>query len=91
MIVFTNIYYYYCISERNNVDKDAHQAQVLWAACQSLYRAVKSGCPGFPWTEQLRPLDPEIKAVKLAAGIQNATHLVNLNTPIFVPQIKTMN
>ncbi|KAK9736949.1 Mitochondrial inner membrane protein [Popillia japonica] len=55
------------IKERNNVDKDAHQAQVLWAACQSLYRAVKSGCPGFPWTEQLRPLDPEIKAVKLAA------------------------
>ncbi|KAI4462079.1 mitofilin [Holotrichia oblita] len=55
------------IKVRNNIDKDAHQAQVLWAACQALYRAVKIGCPGFPWSEQLRPLDPEIKAVKLAA------------------------
>ncbi|KAI4462088.1 mitofilin [Holotrichia oblita] len=60
------------IKVRNNIDKDAHQAQVLWAACQALYRAVKIGCPGFPWSEQLRPLDPEIKAVKLAAGIPPA-------------------
>ncbi|GJQ76018.1 hypothetical protein Trydic_g18071 [Trypoxylus dichotomus] len=56
------------IRARTELDKAVHQSQVLWAACQSLYRAVKSGCPGFPWSEQLRPLDPEIKAIKLAAA-----------------------
>lgn len=44
------------------------QSQVLWSACQSLYRALRAGCPGLPWTEQLRPLAPEIEAVKNAAA-----------------------
>ncbi|KRT79302.1 hypothetical protein AMK59_8514 [Oryctes borbonicus] len=56
------------IRARSELDKAVHQSQVLWAACQSLYRAVKAGCPGFPWNEQLRPLNPEIKAIKLAAA-----------------------
>lgn len=53
---------------RAEADKMAHQAQVLWSACQALYRSIKAGCPGVPWKEQIRPLEPEITAVTKAAG-----------------------
>lgn len=55
--------------EKNDADQSSKQAQVLWSACQALLSAIKSGCPGLPWKDQLRPLEPEITAVKYAAGI----------------------
>lgn len=49
-------------------DRIAHQSQVLWSACQALFKAVKAGCPGVPWKDQLRPLEPEISAVVKASA-----------------------
>ncbi|RZC39111.1 mitochondrial inner membrane protein [Asbolus verrucosus] len=56
------------LKARDAADKAAKQSQVLWAACQALLRAIKTGCPGIPWKDQLRPLSPEITLVKKAAG-----------------------
>ncbi|CAG9766278.1 unnamed protein product [Ceutorhynchus assimilis] len=56
------------IKIRNDADASSKQAQVLWAACQSLLRAVRSGCPGIPWKDQIRPLKPEIQGVVNAAS-----------------------
>lgn len=56
----------------------AHQAQVLWSACQALYRSIKAGCPGVPWKDQIRPLEPEVTAVTKAAG-----RLHNINVYYF--------
>ncbi|XP_008198305.1 MICOS complex subunit Mic60 isoform X2 [Tribolium castaneum] len=53
---------------RDAADKAAKQSQVLWAACQALLRAIKTGCPGIPWKDQLRPLSPEITLVQKAAA-----------------------
>ncbi|XP_030768294.1 MICOS complex subunit Mic60-like isoform X1 [Sitophilus oryzae] len=56
------------IKARNDADASSKQAQVLWSACQSLLRAVRAGCPGIPWKDQIRPLEPEINAVVRAAA-----------------------
>ncbi|XP_018568213.1 MICOS complex subunit Mic60 isoform X1 [Anoplophora glabripennis] len=56
------------IREKKNAEETAKQAQVLWSACQSLLRAIKAGCPGMPWKSQIRPLEPEITAVRKAAA-----------------------
>jgi hypothetical protein len=56
------------LKARDAADKAAKQSQVLWAACQALLRAIKTGCPGIPWKDQLRPLSPEITLVRKAAG-----------------------
>lgn len=56
------------ITEKNNADAASRQAQVLWSACQALLRAIKAGCPGLSWKDQIRPLDPEITAVEKAAA-----------------------
>ncbi|CAH2009080.1 unnamed protein product [Acanthoscelides obtectus] len=55
------------IKEKNDADEASRQAQVLWSACQALLRAIKAGCPGKPWKDQIRPLEPELKAVEKAA------------------------
>lgn len=55
--------------EKNEADAASRQAQVLWSACQALLRAIKAGCPGLPWKDQMRPLTPEIQAVEYAAGV----------------------
>lgn len=52
---------------RLEADKVARQSQALWSACQALYRSVRAGCPGISWKHQLRPLTPEITAIKKAA------------------------
>ncbi|XP_076265230.1 inner membrane mitochondrial protein mitofilin isoform X2 [Rhynchophorus ferrugineus] len=56
------------IKARNDADASSKQAQVLWSACQSLLRAIRAGCPGIPWKDQIRPLEPEINAVVKAAA-----------------------
>ncbi|XP_057664526.1 MICOS complex subunit Mic60 isoform X2 [Diorhabda carinulata] len=56
------------ITEKNNADAASRQAQVLWSACQALLRAIKAGCPGLSWKDQIRPLEPEISAVEKAAA-----------------------
>ncbi|XP_066253018.1 MICOS complex subunit Mic60 isoform X2 [Euwallacea similis] len=56
------------IKARTDADASSKQAQVLWSACQSLLRAIKAGCPGIPWKDQIRPLEPEINAVVGAAA-----------------------
>ncbi|XP_074027023.1 MICOS complex subunit Mic60 isoform X1 [Leptinotarsa decemlineata] len=56
------------IKEKNDADQTSKQAQVLWSACQALLRAIKAGCPGLPWKDQIRPLEPEIVAVEKAAA-----------------------
>nr|CAH7745667.1 unnamed protein product [Callosobruchus chinensis] len=56
------------IKDKNDADEASRQAQVLWSACQALLRAIKAGCPGIPWKDQIRPLEPELKAVEKAAA-----------------------
>lgn len=46
----------------------ATQAQVLFSACQSFYRALRVGVPGVHYSKGLRPLDVEIAAIQKAAG-----------------------
>ena len=48
---------------RLNEEKGACDAQMLWAACQALSRAVKVAPPGATLEKAVRPLEPEIKAV----------------------------
>ncbi|KAJ8917830.1 hypothetical protein NQ315_010739 [Exocentrus adspersus] len=67
------------IKEKKDAEEAAKQAQVLWSACQSLLRAIKAGCPGLPWKDQLRPLEPEIGAVKKAAAQNDELVTVVLN------------
>lgn len=40
---------------------------MLWSACQALARAVKVAPPGAPKDKAVRPLEPEIIAVRKAA------------------------
>ncbi|KAF5290183.1 hypothetical protein FQR65_LT11646 [Abscondita terminalis] len=54
--------------ERADSDRIMRNSQILWSTCQNLFKALRAGCPGLPWTEQLRPLEPEIIAVKNAAA-----------------------
>ncbi|KAL1490933.1 hypothetical protein ABEB36_011602 [Hypothenemus hampei] len=56
------------IKAKNDADASSKQAQVLWSACQSLLRAIRAGCPGLAWKDQIRPLEPEISAVVRAAA-----------------------
>ncbi|XP_060524293.1 MICOS complex subunit Mic60-like [Cylas formicarius] len=56
------------IKARNEAQASSKQSQVLWSACQSLLRAMRVGCPGIPWKDQIRPLEPEINAVLKAAA-----------------------
>lgn len=56
------------IKARNDADQSSKQAQVLWSACQALIRAIRAGCPGVPWKDQIRPLEPEVNAVVKAAA-----------------------
>ncbi|CAH1114045.1 unnamed protein product [Psylliodes chrysocephalus] len=55
------------LQEKHRSEEAAKQGQVLWSACQSLLGALTIGCPGLTWKDQIRPLDPEIRAVEKAA------------------------
>ncbi|XP_043462629.1 MICOS complex subunit Mic60 [Leptopilina heterotoma] len=55
------------LKERINQEKGACDAQMLWSACQALARAVKVAPPGAPKDKAVRPLEPEIIAVRKAA------------------------
>jgi len=55
------------LKSRAENDKHARQAQLLWSACQSLHRRLKTSTPGVPWQQQLRPLRLEIENVDKAA------------------------
>ncbi|XP_051157854.1 MICOS complex subunit Mic60 isoform X2 [Leptopilina boulardi] len=63
------------LKERINQEKGACDAQMLWSACQALARAVKVAPPGAPKDKAVRPLEPEIIAVRKAAPKDDA--LVN--------------
>lgn len=52
---------------RLSEEKGACDAQVLWAACQALSRAIKVSSPGTSSNESIRPLEAEIKAVAKVA------------------------
>lgn len=54
--------------QRAQQDKKAQQSQILWSACQSLVSALKTATHNKPWTEQLRPLQGEVDAIKKAAA-----------------------
>lgn len=53
---------------RAESERSAHQAQALWAACQALWATVRTGEPGEHWTNKLRPLKNEIRAIAKVAG-----------------------
>ncbi|KAL3268175.1 hypothetical protein HHI36_007302 [Cryptolaemus montrouzieri] len=56
---------------REMADEEAKKSQILWAACQTLLRALRSSCPGLPWQTQLRSLTPELNAVEKSAAEQD--------------------
>ncbi|XP_017878174.1 MICOS complex subunit Mic60 isoform X4 [Ceratina calcarata] len=55
------------LKARLEEERGASHAQLLWSACQTLARAVKSASPGTPIDEAIRPLEPEIRAIAKAA------------------------
>jgi mitofilin len=55
------------LKSRAENDKHARQAQLLWSACQSLHRRLKTSTPGIPWQQQLQPLRLEIENVDKVA------------------------
>ncbi|KAK0162778.1 hypothetical protein PV327_006524 [Microctonus hyperodae] len=57
---------------RLSEEKGACDAQVLWAACQALSRAIKVSSPGTYSDESIRPLEAEIKAVAKVAPKDDA-------------------
>jgi hypothetical protein len=62
------LFVYLLATARAENDKHARQAQLLWSACQSLHRHLKTNRPGVPWQQQLQPLRMEIENVSKAAG-----------------------
>jgi len=62
------LFVYLLATARAENDKHARQAQLLWSACQSLHRRLKTSIPGVPWQQQLHPLRLEIENVSKAAG-----------------------
>lgn len=63
-----NLFQILMILARADADKRTAKAQLLWSACQGLHLRLKSGSPGTAWSEKLKPLTPEVSAVKNAAG-----------------------
>lgn len=59
--------YFYSVIARLAEDKGACEAQMLWAACQALARAVKLAPLGTSLEKSVRPLAAEIQAVRKAA------------------------
>ncbi|KAK0098710.1 hypothetical protein PV326_004864 [Microctonus aethiopoides] len=57
---------------RLSEEKGACDAQVLWAACQALSRAIRVSSPGTSSDESIRPLEAEIKAVAKVAPKDDA-------------------
>lgn len=57
---------------RLSEEKGACDAQLLWAACQALSRAVQVGPPGAPTDKPVRPLEAEIKAISKVAPKDDA-------------------
>lgn len=66
-------------TERADAEKSAHQAQSLWASCQTLWSSLREGQPGKSWRQELRPLKNEIKAVGSSAEGDELVSVV-LNT-----------
>lgn len=57
------------LKARAELNEAAKSSQKLWLACQSLRQAIKVGEPdASSWEAQLRPLQPEMKAIEAAAG-----------------------
>lgn len=56
------------LMNRLKTDELATQAQLLFACCHQLYRALRAGVPGAHWSKELRPLEPEISAIERAIG-----------------------
>ncbi|XP_015110456.1 MICOS complex subunit Mic60 [Diachasma alloeum] len=57
---------------RLSEEKGACDAQMLWAACQALGRAIKVAPPGAPSDKPVRPLEAEINAVSKVAPKDDA-------------------
>ncbi|XP_066586355.1 MICOS complex subunit Mic60 isoform X2 [Prorops nasuta] len=55
------------LKARIEEEKGVTNAQILWSACQALARAIKSSPPGKSAEDCIRPLEPEIQAVRRAA------------------------
>lgn len=68
-----DFFFFFPFKVRLSEEKGACDAQILWAACQALARAVKVGLPGASNDKAVRPLEAEIKAVsKVARELTNA-------------------
>lgn len=56
------------IDSRAELEKQGRKAQELWLACQTLTDVIDKGKPGAEWEEQLKPLNPEINAIREACS-----------------------
>lgn len=60
------------LRERADADRAAYAARELWLACESLRSALRLGADDSKsWEEQLKPLNEQIAAIKVAAGESN--------------------
>lgn len=65
--------YFSIFLERAELEKQGHQVQKLWLACESLQIAVNSGKLGAKdWQSRVKPLDVEIQSIREAADGQPA-------------------
>ncbi|XP_066999277.2 MICOS complex subunit Mic60 [Anabrus simplex] len=55
------------LKARASADRNAHQAQLLWSACQALHSSISYSVSDKPWEDQLRPLESEVNSIKKAA------------------------
>lgn len=69
------------LQARAESERSAHQAQALWAACQALWSTVRTGEPGEHYTNKLRPLKNEIKAISKVSEGDELVAVVIQNLP----------
>jgi mitofilin len=67
------------LGDRAEADKNARLAQELWLACQTLQSAIANGRldVGDTWEERLKPLGPELEAIKAAAAVPGDSELIS--------------
>lgn len=65
---YFHLNFFLLFTARADAERQVHQAQSLWSACQALWASVRTGEPGVAWQKRLRPLASEVCAVSKAGG-----------------------
>lgn len=66
---------------RADADKNAHQSQALWSACQSLHQAVKNELNENPDSQPI-PLAKHVDAISKAGGLYSYLFKIHFQIPL---------